>query len=181
LKETKPIEYYLGLNYPVTLYQAEEGGYVAEIEDLPGCITEGETLEEAIQIIDNVRNAWLQTAYEDGIDIPLPRTDEEYSGKFLVRIPKHLHGRLAEKARLEGVSLNQYVGTILSAGVATQNVIGEIKTELDKISKQVVAHNVPLFGHPMSYPNVKWMMEEVAKESLVSGLGRIESKESVAV
>lgn len=33
---------------------------------------------------------------------------EGYSGKFLVRVPKSLHKRLAEEAALEGVSLNQY-------------------------------------------------------------------------
>ena len=40
LKELKPIEYYIKLSYPITIYPAEEGGYVAEIEDLPGCIIE---------------------------------------------------------------------------------------------------------------------------------------------
>ena len=32
--EAKPLEYYLELNYPVTLHRAEEGGFAAEIEDL---------------------------------------------------------------------------------------------------------------------------------------------------
>jgi predicted HicB family RNase H-like nuclease len=34
--------------------------------------------------------------------------DETYSGKFVVRIPKKLHARLAIEADKEGVSLNQY-------------------------------------------------------------------------
>ncbi|MFM7370356.1 MAG: type II toxin-antitoxin system HicB family antitoxin, partial [Sphaerospermopsis kisseleviana] len=39
------LEYYLNLKYSVTLYpDAEQGGYVAEIKDLPGCLTQGETL-----------------------------------------------------------------------------------------------------------------------------------------
>jgi antitoxin HicB len=181
LKEIKPVEYYLELNYPVTIYRAEEGGFVAEIEDLPGCLTEGETLEEVNQRIDDARNDWIRVAYEDGIDIPLPRSDEEYSGKFMVRIPKYLHRRLAERARQEGISLNQYVESILSAGVATQNIIGEIKTELDKISKQVIAYKVPVIGYPTSYLGIQWMMEEVEEEPLVSGLRRMKSKEVVAV
>lgn len=164
LKEIKPVEYYLNLNYPITLYQAEEGGYVAEIEDLPGCLTQGETLEEVSQKIEDARQRWIQTAYEDGVEIPLPRTDEEYSGKFLVRIPKHLHRHLAEKAMLEGVSLNQYVGIILSSGLATQNVIGEIKTELDKISKQIAEQGAPILAYPMNYYNIGWMAEESEQE-----------------
>ncbi len=150
LKEVKSVDYYLQLNYPVTIYQAEEGGYVAEIEDLPGCITEGETLEEVSQRIENARKGWIQVAYEDGTEIPLPRTDEEYSGKFMVRIPKYLHRRLAEKARREDISLNQYVANILSAGVATQNALNEIKAGLDKISEQIHIYRVPTFSIPMS-------------------------------
>ena len=167
LKEIKPIEYYLDLNYPVTLYYAEEGGYVAELEDLPGCLTEGETSEEAIQRLDNARNAWIQAAYEDGIDIPLPRSDEEYSGKFMVRIPKYLHRRLAEKARREGVSLNQYIESILSAGVSTQNITEEIVARLDKISEQIVEQGAPLVAYPMSHYNIGWIMEESEQELTV--------------
>ena len=138
-KETRTLGYYLQLNYPITIYQAEEGGYVAEIEDLPGCMTEGETLEEVAQKIDSARIAWLETAHEDGIDIPMPRTEEEYSGKFLVRIPKYLHRRLAERAIREGVSLNQYVGSILASGISAHGITEEIAAKLDNVSKQFVA------------------------------------------
>jgi antitoxin HicB len=138
-KESRTLEHYLRLNYPVTIYQAEEGGYVAEIEDLPGCITEGETLEEVAQKIDSARIAWLETAYEDGVDIPTPRTDEEYSGKFVVRIPKYLHRRLAERAIREGVSLNQYVGSMLASGISAHSITDEINARLDNISKQFAA------------------------------------------
>lgn len=179
LKEIKPIEYYIDLNYPITIYRAEEGGYVAELEDLPGCITEGETLEEVTQRIEDVRNAWIQIAYEDGIEIPLPRTDEEYSGKFIVRIPKYLHRRLAEKAIREGVSLNQYVESILSAGVSTQNIIGEIKTGLDKISRQIAEQGTPLVAYPTSYSNFIWIMEETKREPLVPAFREIKNKEQV--
>ena len=115
-KETKPVEYYLKLNYPITLYRAEEGGFVAEIEDLPGCLTQGETVEEAMKNIEEACQLWIEAAYEDEVEIPIPRTDEEYSGKFLVRIPKSLHRKLAKQARYEGVSLNQLVGSMLSSG-----------------------------------------------------------------
>ncbi|MBA7671454.1 hypothetical protein ES703_79612 [subsurface metagenome] len=177
-KEVKPVEYYLQLNYPITIYQAEEGGYVAEIEDLPGCITEGETLEEVTLRIENARKGWIQVAYEDGIEIPLPRTDEEYSGKFMVRIPKYLHRRLAEKARREGVSLNQFVENILSAGVATQNVLEEIKAGLDKISKQIYIHRVPTYGYPMSQPYV--IMGEAEQGPPVQKFIEIRDEEQVA-
>ena len=178
LKEIKPVEYYLELNYPITLYQAEEGGYVAEIEDLPGCLTEGETLEEVSHRIEDARKAWIQAAYEDGVEIPPPRTDEEYSGKFMVRIPKYLHRRLAEKARPEGVSLNQYIENILSAGIATQSVLDEIETRLDKISKQIYFHMVPTVDFLVRQPYV--VVEEMKQEPPIQKFLEIRVEDMVA-
>jgi len=74
MKLIKPsLEYYLNLQYPVTLYpDVEQGGYVAEIKDLPGCFTQGETLAEIITNINEARELWIETAYEAGDNIPLP-------------------------------------------------------------------------------------------------------------
>lgn len=112
--EKQPLEYYLNLQYPVTLYPASEGGYVAQIKDLLGCLTQGETLDETIENINEARELWIETAYESGDDIPLPSTEVTYSGKLLLRMPKSLHRRLAEQAEQENVSLNQYIVFLLS-------------------------------------------------------------------
>jgi antitoxin HicB len=112
--EHKPLEYYLYLKYPVTIHVAPEGGFVAEIEDLPGCLAQGETLEEVYNEIEIARKLWLETTYGDGQDIPLPRDDREYSGKFIVRVPKSLHRKLDLLAEKEGTSLNQYIVSELS-------------------------------------------------------------------
>jgi len=180
IREVKPIEFYLGLNYPITIYRDEEGGFVAEIEDLPGCITEGETLEEVNKRIGDALESWIHAAYEDDIEIPLPRTDEEYSGKFMVRMPKYLHRRLVEKAKREGASLNQYVESILSAGVATQNVIDEIKTELNKISTQIDVRRAFTVGYLTSQPYVRWMTEEAGQEPPIQKFREIKCEEQVA-
>lgn len=63
---------YLELMYPITLYPDSEGGYVAEIKDLPGCLTQGETLEEVMTNIKEAKELWLETAMEAGDEIPLP-------------------------------------------------------------------------------------------------------------
>lgn len=112
--DRKALDYYMNLDYPITFYKAPEGGFVAEIEDLPGCLTQGETPEETLKNIEATRRDWIETAYEDEVDIPTPRTDTEYSGKFNIRIPKSLHRKLVMQAAREGVSLNQYVESILS-------------------------------------------------------------------
>ncbi len=112
--ERKPLEYYLGLDYTITLHASPEGGYAVEIEDLPGCFTQGDTPEETIANLEEARRLWIESAYEDGLDIPLPRENREYSGTFIVRGPKNLHRRLDQLAEREGVSLNQYIVSTLS-------------------------------------------------------------------
>jgi len=118
--ERKPLEFYLELKYPVTITPDVTGGYVAEIEDLPGCFTQGETLEETYENMDEARQLWLESAYEDGLDIPLPRGEREYSGKFNVRFPKSLHRRLDQMAFREGISLNQLLVSTLSRAVGME-------------------------------------------------------------
>lgn len=113
--EKPSLEYYLNFQYPVTLYPDAEGGYVAQIKELPGCLTQGETLEETMTNINEARELWIETAYEAGDNIPLPSTDDSYSGKLLLRLPKSLHRRLVETAEREGVSLNQYLVSLVSA------------------------------------------------------------------
>ena len=116
----KPLEYYLDLKYPITIEAAPEGGYFVMIEDLPGCYSQGETVEEAITMIEEARRLWIEVSYEDGQVIPLPRDNREYSGKFFIRAPKSLHRELAQEAYREGVSLNQFLVATLSKAVGAR-------------------------------------------------------------
>jgi len=116
------------LHYPVTVHADPDGGFVAEIEELPGCMTQGETLEEVFEAIEDARHGWIQVAYENGQDIPLPRGMEEYSGKILIRIPKNLHRALARAAKQEGVSLNQYITSLLAAGVQREAILSQVQS-----------------------------------------------------
>ena len=114
----KDAEFYMGLKYPVQLVRQDEDGdvfWLAEIPDLPGCMTDGATPEEALENIEDAKRLWIETLIEDGFDIPEPAQLREYSGKLLLRMPKSLHERLALSASREGVSLNQYVVSRLSA------------------------------------------------------------------
>ena len=123
--ECKPLEYYLGLKYPVTIISDVTGGFVAEIKDLPGCYSQGETLEETYQNIEEARCLWMESMYEDSNEIPLPgnELEKQYSGKFNVRIPKSLHRKLDEMAEQEGVSLNHYLVSTLSRAVGQKEAI----------------------------------------------------------
>ncbi len=118
------LDYYLRLPYKYSLYPAEEGGYVVEIPDLPGCISQGETVQEAVSMIDDAKRGWLELALEQGMDIPEPTTvvNADYSGKFNVRVPKSLHRALVEKAKAENVSLNQLIVHHLSKSIENKGI-----------------------------------------------------------
>jgi len=105
----KTLNEYLALPYRLEIVpDTEEGGYVASYPELPGCISCGETMEDAITNALDAKKAWLEAAIEEGIQIYEPNTMEEYSGQFKLRIPKSLHRQLAEHSRREGISMNQY-------------------------------------------------------------------------
>ena len=65
---------YLNLHYPITFYPEIEGGYTVTIQDLPGCISTGETLQEAMNNILDAKQQWIETALQYGDPIPLPST-----------------------------------------------------------------------------------------------------------
>lgn len=113
----KDLGYYLELSYKIELLPAEEGGYVVSIPTLPGCVSQGETIEESVIMIQDAKKAWLETALENNIEIPEPVPDEEFSGKFNLRIPKSLHRDLARRAEEEKVSLNQLTTYLLSSAL----------------------------------------------------------------
>jgi len=114
------LQYYLALPYRVEIAPTEDGtGFTATIPALKGCIAFGETVEEAYEMVAEVKEAWIDIALEEGWPIPEPVEDEvkEYSGRFNVRLPRYLHRRLAEAAEVEDTSLNQLVVALLSEGV----------------------------------------------------------------
>lgn len=106
---------YLSLPYRLELIEDyEEGGFAAAYPELPGCITYGETIESAVENAMDAKKACLEAALEDGYPIAEPDSLENYSGQFKLRIPRSLHKSLAEHARREGVSMNQYCVYLLS-------------------------------------------------------------------
>ena len=117
----KTIDYYMSLPYTRELIKEPEGGWFICIKELPGCMSQGDTVEEAMEMIEDAMRGWLDVSLEDGDDIPEPKLDEEFSGKFVVRLPRSLHRQLVETAEREGVSLNQFVNVALARAVERTN------------------------------------------------------------
>ena len=116
----KTIEEYMALPYTVELIpDMEEGGFTVSIPALPGCLSSGETAEDACRNIEDAKREWLAAAMEDGIAIPEPDSVDDYSGQFKLRLPKSLHRQLALQSKREGVSMNQYCVYLLSMNQAS--------------------------------------------------------------
>lgn len=105
--------------YPLNIFWSDEdGGYIAEAPDLPGCAAFGDTEAEAAREAQDAIAAWLAAQSAAGREAPLPSAMEpisSYSGKFIVRVPRSLHARLAREAKTQGVSLNQWAANKLAA------------------------------------------------------------------
>lgn len=114
---TRDLEYYCGLHYPVELLQDEES-FVVSHPDLPGCISFGDSPNDALDNLKQVTSLWIQGQLRSGQNIPEPSTPDRYSGKFVLRIPKMLHRLLEYHANREGVSLNTYVTSLLSGALS---------------------------------------------------------------
>ena len=120
-RDVNTIDEYMKLPYTVELIpDADEGGFTVSIPALPGCLSVGETAEEAYRNIEDAKHEWLIAAMEEGISIPEPVSIDDYSGQFKLRIPKTLHRQLALQSKREGVSMNQYCVYLLSQNSAVR-------------------------------------------------------------
>lgn len=105
----RTVDEYFKLPYKLVIVEdVDEGGFVASFSELKGCITCGETITAAVAAAYDAKRAWLQAAIDEGYPIPEPLSDDAYSGQFKFRMPKSLHRQLAEHAKREGISMNQY-------------------------------------------------------------------------
>lgn len=63
------------------LQSEPEGGYTISVPVLPGCISYGQTFEEAMEMIKDAMKGWLEVAREEGVPIP-----EQFEAIRLARI-----------------------------------------------------------------------------------------------
>jgi predicted HicB family RNase H-like nuclease len=148
----KNLEYYMNLDYDINIHKFSEeegGGYEACIPQLGRhtFIGIGDTIEEAIEHMNDIKEYLFEKFLNEGLEIPEPTPKEEelddflkFSGKFMVRIPKELHQFLSENAKENGVSLNQYITSLLSMNSVYDEMrkekSGEIPEETEEPPKQ---------------------------------------------
>jgi len=60
--------------YEVIIYWSEEdNAYIAEVPELPGCMADGATYEEALKSVKVIIDEWIETAKSMGREIPVPK------------------------------------------------------------------------------------------------------------
>jgi antitoxin HicB len=121
IKPPHPFEAYAHIISPLSFDSG--GGFLLTIPDLPGCMSDGETEEEALQNGRDAFHAMASALADMGREIPPPSFSADAisaanaSGKFVTRVPKSLHAQLAARAKAEGVSLNTLAVSFLAAGI----------------------------------------------------------------
>lgn len=54
-------------------WSADDGSWIADVPDLPGCSASGSTPEEAVREVQVAQSLWVEAAKEQGREIPVPR------------------------------------------------------------------------------------------------------------
>ena len=96
------------------LSEADGGGWLATVPELPGCMSDGETPAEAAENVAGAIESWKEAAEELGRHIPAAGSTV---GQWRQRVPKSLHVELKHIAEAEGVSLNMLVAAMLAESV----------------------------------------------------------------
>ena len=109
----------LDRGYPVRVWREPEGYFVAVAPDVEGAIGTGDDAASAVADLEDALAAWFESAIVDGQALPEPRVgpEQQYSGRFVLRVPKSLHRHLAERADDEGVSTNHLAATLIAEGL----------------------------------------------------------------
>lgn len=130
----KSAEEYINEPYTRILIPNEDGSYSAEILEFSGCFAEGETANEAIDNLTNAALSWLEACIEEGLDIPEPFENQDFGGKIALRLPRSLHRQASRMAERDGVSLNQFLVSAISARVGAENLFTHL---MDKFEQRI--------------------------------------------
>lgn len=104
--------------YPLELRRLSEdegGGWLITFPDLPGCMSDGETIEEAIESGKDAFQSWMAVSLEYGHRIPKPADPEA----FLVHLhlPQDLYEALNVRARAEGRNRDALALELIAQGL----------------------------------------------------------------
>lgn len=110
------------------LSEEDGGGYLISFPDFAECISDGSTVEEALENGRDALRATIAALKSRKLPVPAPNSGGIASGKFVARVPKTVHAQLTTRARSEGVSLNTLVLTFIAQGLGAGGAKGRAKS-----------------------------------------------------
>jgi antitoxin HicB len=99
------------------LSKDEGGGYLVEYPEIPGCMSDGETIEEAIANGREALRDCLEVFKESGRKAPKPGIE---AAQWRQRLPRTLYLKLTERAKNEGVSINSLVTAMIAEAIGSR-------------------------------------------------------------
>lgn len=114
-------------DYTIDLERENDGSWVAEVVEMPGCLAAGDDPTDAVAMLRRSFELWVEDARERGLSVPPPLSTGP-SGRLLLRLPRSLHVRAARAAARDGVSVNAFV----TAAVAERVGAGRFSGGMDR-------------------------------------------------
>ncbi len=99
----------------------EGGGYLVEYPDIPGCMSDGETIKEAIANGREALRDCLEVFRESGRKLGRPGIE---AAQWRQRLPRTLYAKLTRQAQREGVSINSFVTAIIAEAAGSRQSAG---------------------------------------------------------
>ena len=106
------LDNYLHLNWSFTIEPSDDDQepWTARVQELPGCMSHGVTVEEALHgLKEEALPSWIEAAMEAGNPIPEPINREQFKGTLTYRTSPETHYQLVRKAQQVGLSINKLI------------------------------------------------------------------------
>ncbi len=127
------------LVYPACFYPCENNpGFTVEVPDLPGCITEGATLADAIRMAEDVASGWVLDKLEDGKPVPKgsslqdvhPDAPDGFASLLVLDMDAYA-GKYGKKAVRKNLTIPAWLNTFAEKrGVNFSQVLTDALTDL---------------------------------------------------
>lgn len=139
--KTKTPEEYLKEPYTFLVIRDDDGTFAVEVSEFEGCFSQGETADEAMANITEAATNWIEATIRNGKPIPPPVAANEASGKFALRMPKHVHQKVQRLADNDGVSVNTFLLEAIAEKIGAIEYHDRQMASLERrITQQTVAN-----------------------------------------